>query len=192
MRDIDIRKLLLLTLQKKYNDDIDTLIIEELGLCQGDSRVDLAVINGSIHGYEIKSERDTLNRLSAQQDIYCKIFDCVTVVASSCHVAEIRRQVPKWWGLKEAQYSDGKINLVDVRLCRKNTAIDPKALVQLLWREEALEILKERNLHKGIVSKPRDVLWDRIISRLPLKELRCEVRNRIKKRQQWRSVKQQG
>ena len=187
MRDIDIRKVLLKSFQRQYKSDTDTLIIPELGLCQGDARVDLAIVNGLIHGYEIKSERDTLNRLSGQQDIYNKVLDCVTVVAGSCHLSKIKKIVPKWWGISEAKYKNKKLTIVEVRPCKENATVDPSALVQLLWRDEALSILKQRNLHKGVVSKPRNLIWGRLVECLPLNELRYEVRKKIKTRQNWRS-----
>jgi len=47
----------------------DTLVIDELGLVQAKSRIDVAVINGYIHVYKIKSARQTLSRLDKQLDI---------------------------------------------------------------------------------------------------------------------------
>jgi len=58
MREIDIRRALLADVRQRHRDEPDTLIREELGVCQGIARVDLAVVNGSVHGYEIKSEQD--------------------------------------------------------------------------------------------------------------------------------------
>ena len=188
MRDIDIRKVLLKSFQNQYKNDSDTLIIPELGLCQGDARVDLAVVNGLIHGYEIKSERDTLNRLSGQQYIYNKVLDCVTVVAGSSHLSKIKKTVPKWWGISEAKYNNDKLIIVEVRPSKENSTVDPSALVQLLWRDEALSILKQRNLHMGVVSKPRNLMWGRLVECLSLEELRCEVRQKNKERQHWRSA----
>ena len=188
MRDIDIREVLLKSLHNKYCKQCDTLVIEELGLCQGDSRIDIAVINGSVHGYEIKSERDTLDRLPSQQDYYNRVLDCVTVVASSCHLLKVEKLVPSWWGLSEAEYKNKKLLIRKIRPDTQNTDVDPTAIVQLLWREEALEALKKRDLHKGIVSKPREVLWNRLVECLQIDELRSEVRERIKARQYWRSV----
>ena len=48
-KDQDIRSVLNQKLEKKYRD-ADTIIINELGLLQGLCRVDVAVINGIIHG----------------------------------------------------------------------------------------------------------------------------------------------
>ncbi len=191
MRDIDIRKTLLKSFQKQYRNDMDTLIISELGLCQGSARIDLAIINGSIHGYEIKSEKDTLIRLSGQQDIYNKVLDFVTVVASSCHLSKIEKLVPNWWGVIEAKCKNNKLTIVKVRPCKENATVEPTALVQLLWRDEALSILIQRNLHGGVVSKPRSIIWGRLVEYLSLGELRYEVRKKIKARQYWRPVRKQ-
>lgn len=191
MKDSDIRTCLLNSLERQYRNSTDTLIVQELGLCQGDSRIDLAVVNGSLHGYEIKSEKDTLRRLAGQLDVYSKVLDYVTLVASPRHLSKVARIVPAWWGLCEADYKKGQLKIVKVRIGLENNDVDPTALVQLLWRDEALEILKERQLQKGIVDKPRRILWQRITECLSLNEIREEVRNRIKTRQNWRVALQQ-
>lgn len=191
MRDIDIRKALLKSFQKQYRKDKDTLIVQELGLCQGNARIDLAIVNGLIHGCEIKSDRDTLNRLPGQQDIYNRVLDCVTVVAGSRHLSKIEKLVPNWWGVSEAKYKNNKLTIIKVRPRKKNTTVEPSALVQLLWRDEALSILMQRNLHEGVVSKPRGIIWGRLVEHLSLDELRFEVRKRIKGRQYWRPVQKQ-
>lgn len=191
MRDTDIRKVLLKSLQDKYGNKRDTLVIEELGLCQGNSRVDIAVVNGSMHGYEIKSERDTLDRLPSQRDYYNRVLDCVTVVASPCHLLKLEKLVPSWWGLCEAEYKKEKLRIRKIRPNTLNTEVDPSAIVQLLWREEALDALRKRDLHKGVISKSREVLWGRLVECLAIDELRFEVRERIKARQYWRSVQTQ-
>lgn len=192
MRDVDIRKALLKSFHKQYRKDKDTLIVQELGLCQGNARIDLAIVNGFIHGYEIKSDRDTLRRLSGQQDIYNRVLDCVTIVAGSRHLSKIEKLVPSWWGVSEAKFNNKKLTIIKVRPCKENTTVDPSALVQLLWREEALSILIQRNLHEGVVSKPRCIIWGRLVEHLSLDELRYEVRKKIKARQHWRSVQKQA
>lgn len=60
--DYDIRVSLKETLANEHKGT-DTIIVDELPICWGDARIDLAVINGRINGYEIKSDRDTLDRL---------------------------------------------------------------------------------------------------------------------------------
>ena len=60
MKDIDIREELRNTTPSQFKYDSTTKIVEELGLSEGAFKIDIAVINGSLIGYEIKSEEDTL------------------------------------------------------------------------------------------------------------------------------------
>ncbi len=192
MLDNDIRQTLLNSLSKQFKNDEEALIIEELGLCKGDSRVDVAIINGKMHGYEIKSARDSLKRLPRQVEYYNRIFDYVTVVASKCHIAQIRKIVPYWWGLQKAEYARGKVHIYHVRLAKKNRGADPSAIVQLLWRDEAFSILRERKLQKGLSKKPKAFLWDKIVDHFSADELRCIIRDVMRKRDNWPLVERRG
>src|SRR2546426_1117053 len=78
------------------------LVMDELGLNHGSIRVDVAVINGHLHGYEIKAERDSLERLPAQARMYERVLDFVSVVCAPKHLKRARRILPRFWGLFEA------------------------------------------------------------------------------------------
>lgn len=187
MRDIDIRRKLRVD-KRLHFGEADTRIVEELGLCQGIARVDIAVVNGSIHGYEIKSERDTLERLPAQIDIYSRALDFVTVVTAPTHIGKVRKMVPQWWGIWTAVQGEEGLQLKPSRKALKNPNVIPFALAQLLWREEALEVLDKCGLAKGVRSKPRQELWRRLASDLPLADLGNVVRDRLRQRgANWRS-----
>lgn len=80
----------------------DSFILDELGFCQGQVRVDLAVVNGILHGYEIKSDRDSLRRLERQAAIYSDVLDRVTLITGTRYVKSARRIVPTWWALTVA------------------------------------------------------------------------------------------
>ena len=77
--DRDIRKALLESLRSEHAEDPSTLILQELAVCDGSARVDVAVLNGSLAGFEIKSERDSLNRLESQIENYARCFDSLTI-----------------------------------------------------------------------------------------------------------------
>ena len=188
MRDIDIRRALRRDVESLHGLDPETIVIEELGLCQGLARVDVAVINGTVHGYEIKSERDTLSRLPSQSDTYNRVFDYVTIVTSTAHVKKIADVVPKWWGISVALPQLNDVKIVKNRLPRLNRRVDPFALAQLLWREEVLEELGALGLAAGMKSKPRMELWKRLATALPIEHLGEIVRRRVKQRPpDWRS-----
>src|SRR4051812_2250535 len=79
LRDKEIREAVRTKLLEIHKEERGTAIIDELSLCQGDARVDLAVVNGSLSGYEIKSDRDTLVRLPNQQTKYALCFNAMTI-----------------------------------------------------------------------------------------------------------------
>ena len=186
-RDVDIRASLHLMLSKEHEDEPDTLIVDELSLCQGDARIDVAVVNGAINGYEIKSESDTLARLPLQSEFYNKVFDTVTILTASKYLEGIKDIVPEWWGITQAEKEDdGVVHFFVIREPRQNENVDALALAQLLWRDEVISILKERGLQKGLLSKPRTVLWNAIAEKIPVNELQDEVRMKLKARSNWR------
>jgi hypothetical protein len=190
MRDIDIRKALREIMASVHGNEPDTLIVEELGLCQGTARVDLAVVNGSLHGYEIKSERDTLIRLPAQTEVYSRTLDFVTIVGAQSHEDKISSMVPAWWGIWIAAQEADRLRLQEKRAPRKNPSTDPFSVAQFLWREEALQALADYNLAAGMKSKTRDKLWRRLAG-LDVTVLSSIVRERLKQRgTDWRVVAQ--
>lgn len=69
--DIEIRSALHRKKLRQLHERADTLVIDELGLAHAKARVDVAVINGCLHGYEIKSAQDTLDRLAGQLTHWC-------------------------------------------------------------------------------------------------------------------------
>jgi hypothetical protein len=193
MRDMDIRRALRREMTRLHGDDQGTRVVEELGLCQGSARIDLAVINGNIHGYEIKSDQDTLERLRGQSEIYNRVLDYVTIIVSPSHVRHVMPIVPNWWGISIASAEEGEVVIRERRLPRRNAAADSFALAQLLWRGEALAALEGLGLAEGMHSKRREFLWRRLAEKVPTKELGRIVRDRLKSRASgWRALSQRG
>ena len=81
--DIEIRSALHMKYLRRVRANPQTIVIDELGLAHAKSRIDVAVINGSIHGYEIKSAKDTLDRLAAQIDIYRQTLEKPSLLRQS-------------------------------------------------------------------------------------------------------------
>jgi len=186
LRDSDVREVLLEKLQAKHIQEPDTLIINEMGICLGQSRIDIAVVNGVIHGYEIKSESDTLSRLPSQMDDYNKVFDKVTIVTAHDYLDKVKEMVPDWWGIIVVTNKKGQARMKYDKRGRKNPSQDPYSLVQLLWRDEVLALLKEKGLHKGVLSKPKNVLYERLVEHVPMGELKQLVNQTLKSREGWR------
>lgn len=186
-REIDIRNYLHSKVLKEHEDMNDAKIIDELKLCQGEAIIDIAVFNGSINGYEIKSDSDTLERLPKQMEIYNKVFNKMTIVTGDKYIDNIFNIVPEWWGIIKVINGTSKIdNFVVVRENRENKYIDSTALIQLLWKDEILELLDLFNIKSGVKSKSKKALWKITSDNIELKHIENFVRNKIKTRVNWR------
>ncbi|HUC01537.1 MAG TPA: sce7726 family protein [Candidatus Paceibacterota bacterium] len=164
-------------------------IFEELGVRHGVSRIDLAVINGVMHGYEIKSDLDTLQRLPDQVDAFSSVFDKLTLVVGKKHLYDAINILPDWWGVLLAKVDDdGTLIFQSIRKASKNFTQDPHSIAKLLWREEALQILENKNRAKGVRSKTRDVIYERLAEVMPIGALKERVRDALLvSREGWRS-----
>jgi len=188
MRDSDIRAALKRELFSRYETDPNTVIIEELGVHHGTSRIDLAVVNGVLHGYELKSEKDTLTRFSSQAVAYSAVFDLITLVVAERHVCRAAEIAPHWWGIKIARTRCGRLYFRDLKLPLRNPTADPISVAALLWRDEALAFLEELGAAEGVRSKSRSHIYLKLINHIGLDDLREKVRERLKERRDWRSA----
>lgn len=185
MKDIDIREPLIDKIVKQ-NEGHDYRIIPEMVVCDGLSRVDIAVANGNLYGYEIKSDADTLDRLPLQQEFYNKTFDKVFIVVGTKYQSVIENFIPDWWGVYVAYY-DKKQNVI-LKLKkrgRKNKSVSAESLLELLWREEIETLLKSHGF-KGLSGKNRRILRHMASSNLSLQEIKDYTRETLKKRKDWR------
>ncbi|MDP2316301.1 MAG: sce7726 family protein [Pseudomonadota bacterium] len=182
LADADIRPALRARLAREHarRSDTDTVVVDELGLCMGTVRADLAVVNGVLHGYEIKSDRDSLVRLPRQIEVYGRVFDRVTLVVGERHLASAQALIPDWWAVLRIDGPASRPRLREARRGRRNPARDARALVELLWSDEAMALLEARGLARGVRGKPRAVVWDRVCAHLTLDEIAGAVRERLK------------
>mgnify|MGYP000211545537 CR=1 FL=1 len=109
MRDLDVRNKLHEQKLNYFHNDPKSYVIDEVEVCYGEARVDIAVINGKLHAYEIKSEQDTLGRLKKQIEAYSRVFDFITLVVGQSHLERAKLLTPKWWGLLRAKKTQNKI-----------------------------------------------------------------------------------
>lgn len=186
MRDYDIRSALVAQVLTAHVEDADTLVRHELGICAGRRRVDIAVINGEIAGWEIKSDEDTLTRLAGQVDAYGQVLDRATLVTTPRWADRAVDRIPGWWGVTVVDQVDDGVVVHPQRTPADNSRrINPMSLAQLLWRDEALDELRQRGQARGLSSKARHYVWERLADVAPLEELRAVVRRRLKARSEW-------
>jgi len=164
-------------------------IIEELGITHGAARIDIAVISGSIHGFELKSDIDTLDRLPEQIKIYNSVLDKVTLVVGKNHLFKAFNIVPEWWGVTIAKivHSTESVTFCKIREAEENPQRDYVAVAELLWRKEALNILEKIGQAEGVRSKTRKTIYERLVEVLDGQTLSEIVRTHLCTRINWRS-----
>jgi hypothetical protein len=183
-----IRTALKADLRKLHAGDDKLRIVEEFGIEHGAIRIDIAVVNGLLHGYEIKSDRDTLLRLPEQMDAYNSVFDKVTLVVGKQHLYDAIRIVPDWWGITVAKIgANDSVVLHRIREAKDNAGQNNISIARLLWRGEALRILEEAGKAEGLRSKPREFIYERLSTILDQRTLEEKVREILFFRGDWRS-----
>jgi len=106
----------------------------------GTCKADVVVLNGTATAYEIKSERDSLARLSSQISSYSRVFAAVNVVTSPSYVSQVSRLVPREVGV--IVLSSG-FTLQSARPATVDPSrIDALAVLDLIRADEAISILR--------------------------------------------------
>ena len=180
--DSAIRSALKPRLIEEQGQNSETVLIEELGLCRGQVRLDIAVVNGLLHGYEIKSDRDNLRRLRKQVSVYGQVLDQSTLVVGDRFLTTAANVVPSWWGVLHVHADHQALRFNTLRRPRANPGRDPRVLVQLLWADHAMKLLEQRDAARGVRGKPRRIVWDRVCDHFGVDEIAAAVRAGLKAR----------
>jgi len=185
--DIEIRTALHGKKLSAYRQAPDTIVVDELGLSHAKVRIDVAVINGCVHGYEIKSDLDTLNRLPAQLKLYSQCLEKLTLVCAPRHIGQVEKISPFWCGILKAEKgARGAVKFSTVRRAASNPEIDPVQLAHLLWRPEAVALLSRFESQRRILSKPRKQLYVALAEFMTVPQLTTAIRDFMRLRRAWR------
>ena len=151
--------------------------VDEFWVPRSNERADIAVISQRMDGFEIKTDRDTLQRLPRQVAAYGRLFDRCTAVVAERHRPRAEELLPDWWGLMTI-CAEGSVILTVVRPARRNPSLDPETLVRLLWREEVATALVALGRRPDARSS-RASLWAELLRFASLTRLRSVVRDAV-------------
>jgi hypothetical protein len=168
MNDPEIRTLLYPLLQ-------DGVFVDELPT--GTTRADVVHITPAfMHGYEVKGDGDTLQRVANQLRCYAEVYDFVTFVVTEKHLAKLLPLLPEWVGIQVATAE----TLREHRPARYNATVEPAALASLLLLEEVKQFLLARGFAGVSTLRRREVLhFLRHSHSLPLSHLAQYVRDQL-------------
>lgn len=188
MRDRIVRQAFHETILKSAHEDAETFVVDELGLKNGEIRADIAVLNGKLIGYEIKTEKDTLARLPSQIKAYNEVFDKVFIIVSSNHLNKACQFIPDWWGIYTIVPTENAGYVFPcIRQAKINRNQDSFSIAQLLWKSEALEVanILLSSCLKSRVSKQE--IYNVISTNCCSKKLSKIVVKYLKQRGNWRT-----
>jgi hypothetical protein len=170
MNDPEIRaRLYPLLLGGVYIDELPT----------GSTRADVVHITEHfMHGYEVKGDGDTLQRVQNQLRCYAEVYDFVTFIVTDKHLPKLLPQLPEWVGVLVASP-----DAPDLRLHRPagyNATVQAAPLAALLWVEEIKQYLLARGLAGASTLRQREVAhYLRHSHTVPLSHLAQYVRERL-------------
>lgn len=148
--DAFIRAPLLQWLRALHPDSLDAKLLEEFKMPRPSARIDVALVNGEMTGFEIKSDRDRLTRLSLQIPAFSKFFDRVSLVTTKKHLAEARVKIPRWWGIIVFR-EDGSFDIT--RSPKRNTKIDAASFLFALSKAELSSVARATGVSIPSASK---------------------------------------
>jgi hypothetical protein len=165
----------------------NTLIVDELGLAHADVVVDIAVINGYLHGFEIKSASDTLSRLPRQIRLYEECLEKLTIVCDKKHSSGVMELAPSWCGILEvSKGARGGISFATLKSPKLNPHVRADRLAHLLWRPEAIELLRTLDVSPKILRQPRKQLYECLAAHFTTREITAFIRQFMGSRRVWR------
>lgn len=106
------------------------------------SKADVVIVNGTTTAYEIKSERDNLDRLEAQISDYMKVFGKVNIITGENHISDALKLIPDNVG---AMVLNDRYQISTIREATEDLDhLDVAAIFESLQLREIVKIL---NLH---------------------------------------------
>lgn len=167
----------------KHND----ILINELGFWNKDPestvdcsfRADLALANGRLVGFEIKSQKDSLKRWASQMTAYSNVFDEIWLCSHGKHLHRALEITDKHIGVLAVDDS-GSITVV--RYATENTKLNFYDLSGLLWKDELLSFSSLNNIIEIKSRMTKNEIRDVLSERSSLTELKPYVLQKLKER----------
>lgn len=181
MNELEIKTLLQAKLAASPHGQ-GAAFVSELFIDAFARRADLVMANGKLSAFEIKSDRDTLDRLDGQLETYMRLFEQVTVVCAERHQAGVEERVPDGVGVWVLAV-DGRISVL--RKAKTYTQASHHSWLSFLPVDELRSLLAVHGLQR---SGTRDILVTRASS-IAIKHVRQHVLEFFKSRREERIAK---
>ncbi|MDC4753649.1 sce7726 family protein [Acinetobacter baumannii] len=183
----DIRTALRNWVYKKFELKQNDILINELGFWNKDPestvdcsfRADLALANGRLVGFEIKSQKDSLKRWTSQMIAYNNVFDEIWLCSHGKHLHRALDITDKHIGVLAVDDS-GSITVV--RYAAENRKLNFYDLSGLLWKEELLAFASLNNIIEVKSRMTKNEIRDILSKCSNLNKLKPYVLQKLKER----------
>lgn len=158
--------------------DADSVLVSELTVANWTHRTDMVVANGRLWGFELKSDRDSLDRLPTQLVAFSALFEKLVVVVAEKFESRATQLVQEVEGV--GLWISRKSGELVERIRPKVMPLDAGSAISLMTSEELRLMLRARGL-RGLHGARRKELVD-LASHLSAAELADAARSAIKAR----------
>lgn len=152
-------------------------IIEEFPCERG--RLDALMVNQALHGFEIKSDFDSLTRVEAQISSFARYCDSITFVAGPRLALKLLNFVPIWCGVVLAHRTAIGVSLVSLRSPKTNARVDALASLTLLAATELHDIARRESRARP---KTKNEAVRLLASTLPFTTIRAHLSASLRRR----------
>ena len=143
----------------------------------GTTRADVVHITEHfMHGYEVKGDGDTLQRVANQLRCYGEVYDFVTFIVTEKHLPKLLPLLPEWVGILVASAA----GLQPHRAAGYNATVARAPIAKLLLLEEVKQFLLARGLTGVSTLRGKEIShFLRTTQLVPLASLAQYVRERL-------------
>lgn len=122
------------------------MILEELGVHNGNAIADVVAIYKVAHCYEIKSDKDRIERVLKQIEFFDLSFSKLTLVTTKKFLNRAIELLPPYWGILVAiQKNQSKIIFQYKRKAKYNPNWNSEKSLLSLWKSELLDLGSKTN-----------------------------------------------
>lgn len=191
LNNTPVREYITRTIYKKYPNEASlksafinkklarsTTAISVFELPIGNSRVDLCMINGSSHAYEIKTDFDNLKRLDKQLFDYKQVFEYIYVICSNNKLQETVDTVTSDIGIIYYSHKNCNYSFHTYRKPQISSSVSPYVQLNALSDHELNRIISKHSLNVNA-----DI--DELVNSLGAQQINKEFKDAIKKRYQY-------
>ena len=139
-------------INKLKTEKPNSIIIQQFNVSDGIVRLDIAELNNNFYGYQIKSDKDVLDRLPKQIQYYNKSVQFLTIICTNKYLQKIKLLIPQFWGVILVEEINNEIKFSQLKQPKLNN-IKLKQLLKILWRKQLDSIIKLNNINCKQIKK---------------------------------------